>query len=45
MMKLALLQKESGLREIYAKAGKQKAMEVFESQKQFERLQERLGEL
>jgi L-malate glycosyltransferase len=44
-MKLALLQKESGLREIYAKAGKQKALDVFESQKQFERLQERLGEL
>lgn len=37
--KLLLLQKESGLREKYAKAGKQKAMEVFESHKQFGILQ------
>ncbi|MGZ5209187.1 MAG: glycosyltransferase family 4 protein, partial [Sulfuricurvum sp.] len=36
--KLLLLQKESGLREKYAQAGKQKAMEEFESKKQFEQL-------
>ena len=35
---LELLQKESGLREKYAKVGKQKALEVFESEKQFELL-------
>jgi len=37
-MKLALLQKESGLREKYAKAGIQKALEVFESERQFKEL-------
>lgn len=36
--KLALLQNESGFREKYAKAGKEKALKVFESQKQFEQL-------
>jgi L-malate glycosyltransferase len=36
--KLALLQKESALREKYAKAGKQKALDVFENQRQFELL-------
>lgn len=34
--KLVRLQQESGLREGYAIAGKQKALEMFESQKQFE---------
>lgn len=37
--KLALLQKDSALREEYARKGKQKGLNVFESQKQFGKLQ------
>jgi glycosyltransferase involved in cell wall biosynthesis len=35
---LIILQKDITIRERYAKAGKEKAMEMFESQKQFEQL-------
>lgn len=37
--KLVLLQKDSKLREEYAPKGKEKALDMFESQKQFERLE------
>lgn len=43
--KLALLQKDSMLREEYALKGKQKGLNVFESQKQFEQLQIMLEQL
>lgn len=43
--KLMQLEKNSNLRKNYAMAGKQKALERFESQKQFEQLEKFLGEL